>query len=91
MSQRAFRENGQAGEVKVLVIDDDVKNVAALRRGLEGEGYRVEVAHDGNDGLWLATESKADLIVLEHHAPGPERVPRGRTLRKRGVWTPILM
>ena len=63
----------------------------ALRRGLEGEGYRVEVAHDGDDGLWLATESKADLIVLDIMLPGMNGYRVCRTLRERGVWTPILM
>jgi DNA-binding response OmpR family regulator len=42
--------------LKVLIIDDDLKIVTALRRGLEAEGFAVEVARDGLDGLWLATE-----------------------------------
>lgn len=77
--------------MKVLVVDDDVKMAASLRRGLEAEGYGVEVAHDGHDGLWLATESGADVIVLDIMLPGLNGYRICRQLRDRGVWTPILM
>jgi DNA-binding response OmpR family regulator len=77
--------------VKVLVIEDDVKTAAALQRGLEAEGYVVEVAHDGHDGLWLATETGADVIVLDIMLPGLNGYLLCRTLREREIWTPILM
>jgi len=64
---------------------------ATLRRGLEGDGWRVEVAHDGHDGLWLATESGADVIVLDLMLPGLNGYRVCRTLREREIWTPILM
>jgi len=50
--------------VKVLLVDDDKKIATAVKRGLETEGFTVEVALDGNDGLWLATEGSYDVIVL---------------------------
>jgi DNA-binding response OmpR family regulator len=56
--------------VKVLVIDDDEKIVGALRKGLESSGFSVEVARDGVDGLWMATETGADVIVLDLMLPG---------------------
>ena len=77
--------------MKVLVIEDDVKTAAALQRGLEAEGYRVEVAHDGHDGLWLATETGADVIVLDIMLPGLNGYMLCKTLRARGITTPILM
>jgi DNA-binding response OmpR family regulator len=77
--------------VKVLVIEDDVKMAASLRRGLEAEGYRVEVAHDGLDGLWMATETGADAIVLDIMLPGMNGYLLCKALRDRGDWTPILM
>ncbi len=77
--------------VKVLVIEDDHKIVAALRRGLEAEGYRVETAADGQEGLWLASETGADVIVLDIMLPGLNGYRVCRTLRERGIWTPILM
>ncbi len=54
----------------MLVVEDDPATAEALRRGLTAEGYLVELAHDGNDGLWLATESGVDLIVLDVMLPG---------------------
>lgn len=77
--------------MKVLVVEDDVKTAAALKRGLEEEGYRVEVAHDGHDGLWLATESGADVIVLDIMLPGMNGYLICKALRERQIWTPILM
>lgn len=77
--------------MKILVIEDDVKMAASLQRGLEAEGYRVDVANDGHDGLWLASESGADLILLDIMLPGINGYVICRTLRERGIWTPILM
>jgi DNA-binding response OmpR family regulator len=65
--------------------------VTALRRGLEAQGFGVEVAYDGLDGLWLATESAPDVIVLDVMLPGMNGYQLCRTLRERDVWTPILM
>jgi DNA-binding response OmpR family regulator len=77
--------------MKVLVIEDDEKTAAALQRGLEAEGYTVDVAHDGTDGLWLATESGADVIVLDVMLPGINGYRICRELRSRGDRVPILM
>jgi two-component system OmpR family response regulator len=77
--------------VKVLVVEDDRRTAAALRRGLEAEGYTVDVAHDGNDGLWLATEGSADVILLDVMLPGRNGFLICGDLRARGIWTPILM
>ena len=77
--------------MKVLVVEDDRRTAAALRRGLEAEGYAVDVAVDGNDGLWMATEIGADVIVLDIMLPGRNGYLVCRDLRQRGVWTPILM
>src|SRR3954464_6497280 len=55
--QRAFSRCGHHGvDVKLLIIEDDVKIAAAIKRGLEAEGFTVETAVDGNEGLWFATE-----------------------------------
>ena len=87
----AFSAVRHAGRVKVLVIEDDERTAAALRRGLEAEGYRVEVAHDGVDGLWLATETGADVIVLDIMLPGLNGFRVCRSIREREIRTPILM
>jgi two-component system OmpR family response regulator len=77
--------------MKVLLVDDDRKLAQALRRGLEAGGYTVELAFDGVDGLWKATEGAYDLIVLDLMLPGRNGYRVCAELRARGDWTPILM
>ncbi len=73
------------------MVEDDRKTADAIRRGLEAEGYAVELAHDGLDGLWLATEAAPDLIVLDIMLPGKNGYKICAELREAGNWTPILM
>ena len=61
--------------MKVLLVEDDVKIATAIQRGLTAEGFTVEVAFDGDDGLWRATEGAYDLYVLDLMLPGPQRLP----------------
>jgi DNA-binding response OmpR family regulator len=77
--------------MRVLVVDDEVRLAAALQRGLEAEGFTVDVAHDGLDGLWYATEHAYDAIVLDIMLPGMNGYRVCAELRSRGVATPILM
>jgi two-component system, OmpR family, response regulator len=84
---------GEDGEVRmrILVIDDEERLVAGLRTGLEAEGFAVDVAHDGVDGLWLAREQPHDAIVLDIMLPGLNGYRICRQLRDDRIWTPILM
>lgn len=77
--------------MKLLVVDDDVKIAAALRRGLTAEGFAVEVAADGIEGLWRAREGSYDLVVLDVMLPGRNGYAVCAELRRAGVRTPILM
>jgi two-component system, OmpR family, response regulator len=77
--------------VKLLLVEDDAKLAGAVRRGLEAEGFTVEVAPDGDEGLWRATEGAYDLIVLDIMLPGRNGFRVCADLRAAGVWTPILM
>jgi DNA-binding response OmpR family regulator len=77
--------------MKMLVVEDDKKIATAVKRGLEAEGYTVDVAFDGTDGLWLATEGSYDLIVLDIMLPGRNGYQVCAALRANGDWTPILM
>ncbi|MDQ3293791.1 MAG: response regulator, partial [Actinomycetota bacterium] len=77
--------------MKILLVEDDVKIALAVKRGLEAEGYSVEVAHDGDDGLWRATEGSHDLIVLDLMLPGRNGYRVCSDLRAAEIWTPILV
>jgi two-component system OmpR family response regulator len=77
--------------MRVLVVEDEPKVAAAVRRGLEGEGFAVDVAGDGVDGLWMATEHEYDAIVLDIMLPGKNGYDVCAALREAGDWTPVLM
>jgi len=62
-----------------------------LKRGLEEEGHAVDLAGDGPDGLWLATENPYAAIVLDVMLPGFDGFELCRKLRAAGVWVPVLM
>ena len=85
------RIHGQTVGVKVLVIEDEVALAEAVQRGLEAEGFEVEVSHDGLEGLGRARTGFFDLIVLDIMLPGMNGYRVCRTLRSEEVWTPILM
>ncbi len=77
--------------MKLLVIEDDLKIATAVKRGLEAEGFTVEVSFDGPDGLWKAQESAYDLIVLDLMLPGRNGFQICADLRRSNNWTPILV
>ena len=54
----------------LLVVESEPKAAAYLRRGLAEEGYTVEVAHSGVDGLYMASVSEYDLVILDSMLPG---------------------
>ena len=77
--------------MRVLVVEDEKRLAAGLRNGLEAEGFAVDVALDGTDGLWRAHEHPYDVIVLDILLPGVNGYRVCSTLRDEGNWTPILM
>ncbi len=77
--------------MKVLVVEDNASLADALQRGLDAEGFVVDVSVDGIDGLWRAREFEYDAIVLDIMLPGLNGYEVCRSLRSEGVDTPILM
>lgn len=77
--------------MRVLVVEDSVKMAAVLKRGLEEEGYVVDVAGTGEDGLWMAMENPNDAIVLDVMLPDMDGFEVCRRLRDSGQWAPVLM
>jgi DNA-binding response OmpR family regulator len=77
--------------MRVLVVEDEVKMARAIRRGLEQEGYAVDLAANGPEGLDLATENVYDAIVLDVMLPGADGFAVCEDLRAGGRWSPVLM
>ena len=77
--------------MRVLVVDDERGLVRALQRGLTAEGFAVDVAYDGQQGLDLATDRDYDAIVLDIMLPRRHGYDVVRELRARDVWTPVLL
>ncbi|MGY5122923.1 response regulator transcription factor, partial [Streptomyces sp. 900105755] len=77
--------------MRVLVVEDEPDVAQALVWGLTAEGYIVDTADNGTDGLWMATENAYDVIVLDVMLPGLDGYQVAQSLRERERWTPILM
>ena len=73
------------------MVDDDKHLARAVKRGLEAEGFAVDVAFDGDEGEWLATENQYDAMVLDVMLPGRDGYELCSRLREAGNWAPILM
>ena len=72
-------------------MEDEVRMAGLLRRALKEEGHAVDVAADGPQGLWLATENEYGAIVLDVMLPGMDGFQLCRRLRESGAWAPVLM
>ncbi len=79
------------GQMRILVVEDEVRLAASVQRGLQAEGFDVDVCHDGVDGFWHAQEGSYAAIVLDIMLPGRNGYVVCRDLRAAGNWTPILM
>jgi two-component system, OmpR family, response regulator len=77
--------------MRALVVEDGVKMAALLRRGLQEEGFAVDVASNGEDGSWLGVENDYDVILLDLMLPDVDGIEVCRRLRAADRWAPILM
>ena len=77
--------------MRVMVVEDEKRLAAGLKKGLEAEGFAADVALNGTDGLWMAREHPYDAIVLDIMLPEMNGYKVCATLREEGIWTPILM
>jgi two-component system OmpR family response regulator len=77
--------------MRVLVVEDEPKMAALIRRGLHEEGLAVDVTGKGEDALWMAGATDYDAVVLDVMLPGANGFEVCRRLREEGVWAPILM
>src|SRR6201989_1399757 len=77
--------------MRVLVVEDEVKMAALLRRGLSEEGLTVDIAPEGERAVAMAGASEYDAVVLDVMLPGIDGFETCRRLRRDGVWAPVLM
>src|SRR5436190_4637285 len=77
--------------MRVLVVEDEPKVANALREGLEGERYEVVVEHTGEGAFFRINTETFDVILLDLTLPGRDGLEILRTLRERGVDTPVLV
>jgi len=77
--------------VRILVVEDDPTVSVALTRGLQAEGFDVDVAGDGDTGFWMATETEYSALLLDVMLPERNGFQLCSDLRTEGVETPILM
>jgi two-component system, OmpR family, response regulator len=77
--------------MRLLVIEDSSKMANLLRRGLTEEGYAVDVAATGMDGIWLASEISFDAIILDVMLPDIDGFEVCHRLRRAERWAPLLM
>ncbi len=77
--------------MRLLVVEDEARLADALRRGLQAEGFAVDLASTGTDGLRMAKESPYDLIMLDIMLPGINGFKLCALLREAEIWCPIMM
>jgi two-component system, OmpR family, response regulator len=77
--------------MRILVVEDEKRLASSLRAGLEAEGFAVDTAYDGQEGLWYAREHEYDAILLDIMLPVMNGYEVCATLRAEEIWTPILM
>jgi two-component system copper resistance phosphate regulon response regulator CusR len=77
--------------MRILVVEDEQKVANALREGLQGERYDVEVERTGEDAFFRMTTEAFDLILLDLGLPGRDGLQILTTLRSKGVKTPVLV
>jgi len=77
--------------MRLLIVEDKVKMADLVRRALASEGFAADVAHSGEDALWMAGSTRYDAIVLDVMLPGIDGFETCRRLRADDVWSPVLM
>ena len=76
--------------MRILLAEDERKVAEHVRAGLVAEGYAVDVAHDGDEALWLAESSTYDALLLDINMPHKDGITVVRLLRRKGVLAPVI-
>jgi heavy metal response regulator len=82
---------GSERYLRILIVEDEKKVANFVRKGLQEEGYVVDVAFDGEEGLALATETAYDIVILDIYLPKLDGLEALKRLRERRIRTPVLL
>ncbi len=77
--------------MRILIVEDEIKMAALIRRGMRAEGLAADVAITGEDAIWMAGATEYDVIVLDVMLPGIDGFETCRRLRADDVWAPVVM
>jgi heavy metal response regulator len=77
--------------MRILIVEDEKSLADIIKKGLEEEGYAVDVAYNGEDGLFMAENEPSDIIILDIMLPIVDGMTILKTIRRTGVTTPVLM
>ena len=77
--------------MRVLVVEDEISLANLIKEGLEDEDYSVDVANDGEEGLYLALNEPYDIIILDIMLPKKDGIEIAKIVRSKDIKTPILM
>src|SRR5438552_7979359 len=91
LSSGSHREQRTFRAMRVLIVEDEPKMAALVRRGVVEEGHAADVAAQGEDAVWMAEAHPYDAVVLDVMLPGWDGYETCRRLRHAGVWVPVLM
>jgi two-component system, OmpR family, copper resistance phosphate regulon response regulator CusR len=81
----------QEGRVRILVVEDEPKVAAAIQQGLESESYSVSIDNNGEEGFFLASSERFDLIILDIMLPGRSGIEILSAMRERGIPVPVVL
>ena len=77
--------------MRLLVVEDEVDMAAYIAKGLRQHGYVVDISHDGEDGLFMATHESYDLVILDLMLPKMDGLSVLRTMRNQGAQVPVIV
>lgn len=77
--------------MRILLVEDEKELSAIVKQGLEEEGYIVDVAHDGEEGLYMSENYPADAVILDIMLPVMDGLEVLSAMRKKGINTPVIL
>ncbi|MCK5236424.1 MAG: response regulator, partial [Deltaproteobacteria bacterium] len=77
--------------MRILLVEDEKELASVIKKGLEENSYSVDMAHDGVEGLFMAENYSADVMILDVMLPKMDGFTVLAKMRKKGIATPVLL